>query len=286
MIDLHNHSTYSDGSLTPAELLALAEKTGLRLFSITDHNAVGAYEDLQDPAVRGKFSGKVLTGCEFSTMVNRQAVEILGYGFDPAPVRAFLAERKRKIPSMMLAELHLIYTTYQKLGVRLDLPESAFSREKHISAKRFILSELRAHEENKRFFLDPENMKEVLHYYRRELYNPESPLYVDYSPLNPTPKEIVALIHAAGGKAFLAHCYQYTPAVTDHLLEIAAAIGLDGIECYYSSFTKEQTAYLTDLCQKNGLLISGGSDFHGALRPEIPMGGVPMDPEHFQWAFD
>ncbi|MBQ8895113.1 MAG: PHP domain-containing protein [Clostridia bacterium] len=280
MIDLHNHSTYSDGSLTPTQLLELAEQKRLRLFSISDHNAVGAYSDME----RSKFSGKLLTGCEFSTMVNHQNVEILGYGIDPAPVAEFFAERRKRCPDPIRAELHHIYETYKKLGVQLDWPEADFDRQKHISAKRYVLYQLREFEENYRFFLDPENRHEVLRYYRRELYNPESPLYVDYSPLTADPKAIVELIHAAGGKAFLAHCYQYTPAVTDHLLEIAEAIGLDGIECYYTSFTKEQTAYLIDLCQKNGLLISGGSDFHGALRPETQMGTLPMDPSHFQWA--
>lgn len=282
MIDLHNHSTYSDGSLTPAELLQKAEGLGLTLFAISDHNSVGACLEYRE--LRHLFSGKLLHACEFSTMINRQNIEILGYGINPAPVAEFFAERRRKNPNPAKAELHHIYETYKKLGVRLDWPEEEFDREKYISAKRYVLYQLREFPENYRFFSDPENRHEVLHYYRRELYNPESPLYVDYSPLVADPREVVHLIHAAGGKALMAHCYQYTPEITDHLLEIAREYHLDGFECYYPTFTREQTAYLIDLCQKNGLLISGGSDFHGALRPKTEMACLPIDPAHLTWA--
>lgn len=282
MIDLHTHSTHSDGSLTPTQLLQKAEAMGLTLFAISDHNRVGACMEYAE--IRHLFSGKLLNACEFSTMIHGQSVEILGYGIDPAPVEAFFAERRKKIPNMMLAELHLIYETYKKRGVRLDWTEEEFDREKYISAKRYVLRQLREFPENYRFFLDPENRHEVGHYYRRELYNPKSPLYVDYSPLNADPREVVELIHAAGGKALMAHCFIYTSEITDRLLELAQTYGLDGFECYYPVFTQEQTDYLIDLCQKNDLLISGGSDFHGALRPETEMACLPIDPEHLKWA--
>lgn len=283
MIDLHCHSTCSDGSLTPAELLELAESKGLKILSVTDHSNVRAYQELEDPAVRKRFSGRLLRGCEFSTMVRQQNVEILGYGIDPAPVAEFFAERRKRIPDMMRAELQLIYETYRKLGVRLDWAVEDFEREKYISAKRYVLAQLKEFPENHRFCLDPENLNEPLHYYRRELYNPESPLYVDYSPLAASSDEIVGLIHRAGGKAFLAHCYQYTPIITDALEELARTLKLDGLECYYNSFTKEQTKFLLELCDRNGLLVSGGSDFHGALRPAVALGQVPVDPARFQW---
>ena len=283
MIDLHMHSTYSDGSLTPAELLDLAEAKGLKILSVTDHSNVRAYQELEDPAVRKRFSGRLLRGCEFSTRVRNQNVEVLGYGIDLAPVQAFFAERKKKFPDVMLAELALIYAAYKERGVRLDWPQEEFSREKHISAKRYVLAQLRAFEENKRFCLDPKNLSEPVRYYRRELYNPKSPLYVDYSPLSTAPEEIIGLIHRAGGKAFLAHCYQYTPDITDHLEEIVGEMKLDGIECYYSTFTPAQTAELLALCDRNHLLVSGGSDFHGALRPEVEMGCIAADPHRMEW---
>ncbi len=280
MIDLHMHSTYSDGSLTPAELLQMAENAGLELISITDHNRIGAYEDLKDPGIRSKFSGKIITGCEFSISVRGQLAEILGFGFDPCLMEPFIRQHYNKD---IHDELHLIYSVYKERGVRLDLPESAFSREKYISAKRFVLAQLRSHPENHKFFMDPSNQKVTLRYYRQELYNPKSPLYVDYSVLHPSPKAVVDQIHEAGGKAFLAHCFEYTSEITDCLLEIVAETGLDGLECYYSKFTPSQTEYLVNFCKENHLLISGGSDFHGALRPEVSLGSVAVDPQNFAW---
>lgn len=270
MTDLHCHSTYSDGTLTPAELLKLAEETGLSLFSISDHDRIGAYEDLKDPAVRSLFSGKMITGTELSCILRGQTVEILGYGYDPEKLHSFIESKKRP-PVFPPRELTLIYKTYQKKGIRLDLPMEAYSKEKYVSAKRFIFHQLQ-HPDNHKFFLNPENLNNMVQFYRQELYNPSSPLYVDYTPLFGSPMDAINAIHQAGGLAFLAHCFIYTETIYDHLEEIIQELPLDGIECWYSSFTKEQSAYLEEFCETHGLLMSGGSDFHGGNRPGTALG--------------
>ncbi len=284
MIDLHIHTTYSDGTLSPAEILSLAEKKGITTISLSDHNNIGAYQDLKDPSVRSLFSGRIITGCEFNTIIYGESVEILGYGFDLAPIGVFFEQRKKIFPDIMQAELELLYSTYLSKGVRLELPISEFSREKYIGPKRFIFHQLQS-EQNRKFFLDPENQTSPQTFYRRELYNLKSPLYVDYSPLHPTPQQLVDLIHGAGGVAFLAHCYLYTPSITTRLSQLTRAIGLDGIECHYATFTPAQTDALVKLCNQQNLLISGGSDFHGELplRPQVELGSVTIPPEHIDW---
>lgn len=283
MIDLHMHSNYSDGSLTPAELLEMAEEKNLKLISITDHNRIDAYSDLKDPAVRGRFTGKIISGTECSTTINGQAVELLCYGAEPELLQDYLEENYRVKQKNTPSELEVLYTSYKERGIRLDLPMSAYSKEKYTSPRRFIFALLRANEENKKYFLDPANMNDVPPFYRKELFNEKSPLFVDYSCFFPKPDELIKVLHDAGGKVFLAHCYLYTEAITDHLLEIAQRYKLDGIECYYTSFNPEQTAYLVDLCKANKLLISGGSDFHGAIRPQVQMGALSTDPQNFNW---
>lgn len=270
MTDLHCHSTYSDGTLTPAELLKLAEETGLALFSITDHDRIGAYEDLKDPAVRALFSGKIITGTELTAILRGQTVEILGYGYDPEKLAPFIESKKRP-PVFPPRELTLIYDTYRKAGVRLELAPEEYSKEKFISPKRMVFQQLQ-HPDNKDFFLDPANRENLIGYYRQELYNPDSPLYVDYTPLFGSPMDAVNAIHDAGGLAFLAHCFQYTDRIHGHLEEIIKELPLDGIECWYSTFTPEQSAYLEEFCTRNGLLMSGGSDFHGGNRPGTNLG--------------
>lgn len=270
MTDLHSHSTCSDGTFTPAEMLSLAEEAGLTLFSITDHDHIDAYEHLKDPAVRGRFSGKLITGTEITCILRGQTMEILGYGYDPAKLEAFIAT-KRKPPVFPPRELQMIYKEYLERGVRLDLPMERYYKEEFVSPKRMVWRQLK-HPDNKKFFLDPANQENMTGYYRQELYNPESPLYVDYTPLFGSPYDAVDAIHAAGGLAFLAHCYQYTEVIYDHLEEIIRELPLDGIECWYPTFTAEQSAYLEQFCETHGLLMSGGSDFHGGNRPGTALG--------------
>lgn len=276
MIDLHIHTTYSDGSMTPVEILQEAQSLGIQMLSITDHNSVDAYQDLQKKDIRNVFSGEIITGVEFATVVFGQVVEILGYGFDLMPISKFVESAYGDKADYMRRELHFIYSTYQKIGVHMCKQESEFSVAEYGSAKRFVFDEL-VREENKKFFLDASNQKRFKGFIRGEIYNPESLLYVDYSKLLPSPSEIIATIHKAGGHAFLAHCFLYTDQIWNHLDDVLETIPLDGIEVWYSTFTDEQTASLEEFCRRNYLLMSGGSDFHGRNRPKISLGNPQIN---------
>ena len=82
MIDLHIHTTFSDGSDEPEVILRKAEQLGLRYISITDHDSLGAYENLNDNSISRYFSGNIIPGCEFSVVHNKMPIEVLGYGID------------------------------------------------------------------------------------------------------------------------------------------------------------------------------------------------------------
>ncbi len=271
MIDLHCHSTHSDGSLTPAKLLTTAEKLGLKIFSITDHDNTGAYDELTDPAVRKLFSGKLISGVELTSFMNGQPVEILGYGIDPVKIRTVIDEINGRRDMQLL--LKRMYEEYTKRGIRLPRPMEEYNEKTYLNPRRFVFAQLVEIPENHAFFLDFEaHTDEPLTYYRQELYNEKSPLYIDFSPLYLSPDEIIAAIHEAGGLAFLAHSFCYTERIHGHLDEIADRYPFDGLECFYPQFTEEQTCAITALCKERGLLMSGGSDFHGKLRPGIELG--------------
>lgn len=271
MIDLHCHSTYSDGSLTPEALLRQAERLGLKQFSITDHNRVGAYDDLARPEVRKLFSGKLITGVELVSILNGQIVDILGYGIDPKKIGDIIKEIDGRRDLKVV--LKIMYEEYLKRGIQLPRPMEEYDTEIHLNPRRFVFAQLVEIPENHAFFLDFEaHTDEPLTYYRHELYNKESPLYIDFSALYFSPEEIINAIHEAGGLAFLAHSYCYTESIHGHLDEITDRYPFDGLECRYPQFTAEQTAAITALCRKKGLLMSGGSDYHGALRPGIKLG--------------
>lgn len=114
-------------------------------------------------------------------------------------------------------------------------------------------------------------MSDIGKFYRNEMYNPDSPLYIDFSFTMPDIQSVIDAIHNSGGLAFLAHLYVYNKRVYNDLSEIAQ-YDFDGFECKYPSFTQAQSENLITFCKSNSLYCSGGSDFHGKRRPEISMG--------------
>ncbi len=232
---------------------------------------MGAYDEIAKPEVRRLFSGKLITGVELVSILNGQIVDILGYGVDPQKIRDIIekidARRDLKVV------LKIMYEEYLKRGIRLPRPMEEYDTKIHLNPRRFVFAQLVEIPENHAFFLDFEaHTDEPLTYYRHELYNKESPLYVDCSSLSFDVDEVIKAIHQAGGRAFLAHSFCYTPDIYDHLDEITDQHRFDGLECFYPAFTPEQTEAITSLCARKQLLMSGGSDFHGAIRPQISLG--------------
>lgn len=284
MIDLHIHSVHSDGSEKPQDILKLAEAMGVKLLSITDHNTVAAYQELQKDDIRKVYSEELVTGAELATVLFGQVIEILGYGFDPAMLEGFIRKAYGDQEDYMQREVRLIYSAYQKLGVQFSRQMSEFSVKEHGSAKRFIYQDLKQ-EKNRQFYLEDSNRNKFKGFIRGEIYNPESMLHVDYSRLLPSPAEVVDAIHQAGGTAFLAHPFQYTDAVWNHLDKVLSEVSLDGVEVWYSGFSDEQVLYLQEFCKREKLLMSGGSDFHGKNRPKVLLGNSQIDPlSIYHWA--
>ena len=278
MIDLHIHTTHSDGSMNPIEILRKAETLGIKLLSFTDHNSVGAYAELKNADVRQVFSGNLIHGVEFTTTVRGQVVEILGYGFDYEVIEKYIENRYGNKKDYFQQEMHLIYSTYKERGIHLYQCENDFSVEKYGSGKRFVFEDL-VRPENEKFFKDATNQKNMRGYLRGEIYNPESQLYVDYTRLLPSASEIVEVIHRAGGVAFLAHCFLYTEHIWSRLDEGLCELLLDGMEVWYPAFSLAQMETLKKFCTEKKIFMSGGSDFHGQLRPEISLGNDHIEAE-------
>ena len=155
----------------------------------------------------------------------------------------------------------------------LEEPDTVFDTYR-VNCRPAILAELRKYPENARFFGSTEEFETIDQntFSRYYIYNINSPLYCDQSPLFPTLKDVIDIIHSCGGLAFLAHALVYTKDLIDNI-DTVIAEGLDGLECYYGTFDAEQREFLCGKCREHGIYISGGSDFHGLdMRPENPMG--------------
>jgi hypothetical protein len=161
-----------------------------------------------------------------------------------------------------IREFELVKKRYKEIGLQFDINNIVYNPKKE-NFKGAFKKELLRHEENFKFFLEPKSFNGISSFVRNELYNPKSKLYVDCSSLHPSLEETISMIHEAKGLAFLAHPFAYSPTIVDELENLVKIYKLDGLECYHTKFTDENSAYLLDFCNKHSLYKSGGSDFHG-----------------------
>ena len=279
-IDLHTHTNYSDGRVAPEHSLAEAENLGLALFSFSDHNTVEAYRNLTD--IRHVFSGKILPAAELSTTFKGDVIEILGYGIDTEKMSGLISQNYYTFYEKQVREARLDTDALLAAGVKLDEkfvramkeePHTIFDPSRETN-RPYLLREMQRHPENVRFFESEEEFLNLTpqRFSRDYLFNAQSALYSDQSSLSPDLMTLLDMINTCGGLAFLAHPFVYSQNVISSLDDLAAS-GIDGMECFYGTFTSEQKKFLFDFCEEKGLFKSGGSDFHGLkMRPKNIIG--------------
>jgi predicted metal-dependent phosphoesterase TrpH len=270
MIDLHIHTTSSDGSKEPEEILRKAEQLGLSHISITDHDSLGAYEKLSGKRLPRIFRGELIPGCEFSVVHNKMPIEVLAYGVDFEMIRAtglvseeWFLERENQYINRMKEIFR---------NLNLKMTESLSIRSGKAFATQVIHADMRKYPENEKHF-SADIWKHVNAFYRTCINNEESPFFLNQIKDYPTVEEISALIKKAGGKSFLAHLYGYY--TDDHIRFLDSLVSLealDGVECYHSLHDPDKTNFLLDYCKEHGLLATGGSDYHGDLKPTVFLG--------------
>ena len=266
-IDLHTHTNKSDGTFTPNELLSLAELQKISILSITDHESVDAYYDMD----RNLFSGKIIPGIELRTSCFGVSIELLGYGFNIDKMKETIKKYHYKNTEELDAYMiRLAYEQYTKKGVKLD---SNFIEEFNSSASprlsKYIKSAILKYPENEKF---SKEIPEGKSFFRTCMTNPNHPLFLDLSPAFPTVGELIKAIKEADGIVSIPHIFQYKAHAEKILFHLLDNYDIDLIECYYSSFTPEQVEFLLDVCKKYNKQVSGGSDFHGIVRPSVELG--------------
>ncbi len=265
IIDLHIHSTASDGSVAPLDILPLVKNARLDAFALTDHDAVhGAREILAHPHLLGDV--KFLTGVEISAQPPDffdvpGSFHILGYGFDidhsalNQALKDQQAARKNRNPQ--------IIDRLNRLGFDISLEAVIAASEKDAQIGRPHIA---------RTMVTKGFAASINHAFDRWL-GKGKPAYVEKSRI--ATAAAIELIRGAGGVAVLAHpgllevvdfnAYEY-------LISELAPMGLAGLEAYYPGHSPEETDYFLELTEKFGLLATGGSDFHGTINPEIHIG--------------
>lgn len=256
-IDLHVHSTFSDGTCTPTELIALAGERGLSHIALTDHDSVnGIPEGLK---ASQHSSVTLIPGVELSSEHNKRDIHIVGLGIDYqnedfiSHLKQFQKDRTDRNIKMCrkLADAGFDISYDEIIA---DDPDAVITR-CHIAkqlAKKGYVTQL----------WDAFN----------KYIGDDCPYFVPREKF--TPSQAVSLIKKAGGTAVLAHplLYHMTHEELCALLDDLKDAGLDAIEAIYSSNHHGDESYVRTLATKYHLAISGGSDFHGKNKPNIALG--------------
>ncbi|MGQ0667247.1 MAG: PHP domain-containing protein [Nitrospiraceae bacterium] len=256
-LDLHVHTTHSDGSSTPAEVVGLAHKAGVTALAITDHDIMTG---VAEATVTGQqFGIEIIPGIEISSMLGDSELHVLGYFLDPQ--EAGLNERLTVLRESRHRRNPQIIERLQALGIDITYEE--------VLALAGAGSVGRPH--IARILMGKGVVATAQEAFDRFLAA-DRPAYVPR--ILPSPAEAIQWIKAAKGLAVLAHptWVKTTEGTLTDLVRQLKADGLDGVEVHYSTHTARQTREYLGLARQLGLLVAGGSDFHGLTKPDIAVG--------------
>ncbi len=258
MIDLHTHTNESDGSSAPSQLVAEAKQTGLQVLAITDHDTLAGYEAARPAAARAGL--ELICGIELSTKFNRRSVHLLGYFLNGGPSRDF-QEWLREMQESRRDRNRRLAARLRSFGMDIQLEEVEAKGRRMTGRPHFakVMVE-KGYVANTQQAFD-------------EYLDESARGYVDR--LEPQLAEGIQHIRGGGGIAALPHPIRLAePDRLDTLLPELLAMGLEGLEVYHSDHTPQETEALRGIALRHGLIITGGSDYHGDLKPGIPLGTV------------
>lgn len=253
--DLHTHTSFSDGSLSPTELIELAEEVGLCAIALTDHNSIGGVSELIEAAM-GK-NVVAIPGIEFSTDYNGRELHLLALGFGPdaypriSGIVDELTERKRAAIEGLIDDL--IAAGYKIDRDRIHRGALGIVNRAHVATELVRCG----------YAASRKDAFERILYSGGPFYR--SPKYIDVS-------ECVDFIKSIGAVSVLAH--PFLNIGYDGVREVLGMLRgrLDAMEVIYSEYDEKTTEISLALVREFGLLPSGGSDFHGKNKPDISLG--------------
>lgn len=270
-IDLHIHTTISDGFYTPKEVIDEAVKNGVSVIAIADHDTTEAYNNELFTYAKSK-NIEIINAVEISTRANKVGIHVLGYKYDLDDMK--FREKLYKIRNARHDYLHNVAKKLNELGYFLNVKELD-----KIDAvtKAHIALDIINNEKNKEKLIEVFSHIPSKGEFIENVMNENCPAYVKKESI--TPKEAAKIIRDAKGKVVLAHpvAYAHEDNLTDsNILEIIKDMKPDGIEAnylYVDRYNKmfDETKKWNQFAKENNLFVTIGSDFHNkdGIRPEI-----------------
>jgi predicted metal-dependent phosphoesterase TrpH len=240
--------------------MQLAKEIGLSGLSITDHDTIEAYNSLFD--LGKEFGLEVISGVEFSSYCEGKSVHVLGYNFDVKnkPLLAFCQSHQNRRKERNLGMLKKL----EAIGKPVTEDEILALNDKSTGRPHIALAMI------KRGYVS--SVQEAFNLYLGD----QKSCFVQGNVFSV--EETIDIIHAAGGIAIIAHPHLITPS---SLLHQVLKLPFDGIECWYSRFPPQQEARWIDIANRRGWIKTGGSDYHGSVKPQTPLGCSWVNREHF-----
>ena len=256
IVDLHLHSTASDGSLAPADVVALAQRNGVKIMALTDHDSLGGLPAALERAVEAGI--RIIPGIELSVSEQNMDVHLLAYGFDPSDAR--LLEAIARYRESRHDRARKILLRLKGLGIRIPMEEveeiargGAIGRP-HVAEALMVNGHV-----------------ETFHEAFQRYLGHHAPACVAKHTVSL--EEAVEVVRDAGGVTVLAH-----PGTLNRDAWIAglARRGLDGIEVWHSKHGPAEINRYREIARAHGLIMTGGSDFHGERTPDVSIGSVAV----------
>ncbi|MBE9065632.1 PHP domain-containing protein [Leptolyngbya cf. ectocarpi LEGE 11479] len=241
MLELHCHTTFSDGTLTPQQLVERAVAKGVKALAITDHDTIAGWDEARNAAQPHGL--EIVPGIELSTTYNGRSMHILGFYPDPQKLRDPLEERiegRHRRAQKMVDKL-------SELGYPIDLPSmpgNIAPGRPHVARAMLAAGYVTSQQEAFQRFIGD-----------------HGPAYVPYEKF--TAAEGIALLKSCGAVPVWAHPYLFRGGIVEEVLPELVQAGLMGVEVYHPQHSISEERVLAELCEQYGLLMTGGSDYHG-----------------------
>lgn len=247
LVDMHLHTTASDGSFSPSEVVQRVKSSGIKVFSLTDHDTTAGVHEVEDDIPEGM---EFFKGIEFSCKAGDIKCHVLGYSYDdnhPDFMKALAAAEAKREDKLTTRIEHLREVD----GIELTADEIAELEAIPSAGKPHIANIL---------------MRRGIPGTRTEIIN----RYLEFGVESRIPAELaIRAIKSSGGVAIWAHPLGGENEIhmnreeLEGKLDVLQGIGIEGLECFYSRYDENEIAMLLDIAESRGLLVSGGSDFHG-----------------------
>ncbi len=256
-IDLHTHSTASDGTLSPSDVIRSAKDAGLEAIALTDHDTTGGLVEARDQAT--KLNLEFIPGCELSVVSPSGNMHILGYWIPPGPSKLsqsleYLRQRRHDRNHLIMAKLNALGMEIQYEDVLAVSGGDAVGRP-HIAQVMHAKGYVGSVNDAFRLYLGSDG----------KAYVPKEKL---------GPRQAIELLKSVDATVVLAHPFLLGLQGPDlrGVIRQLKDYGLDGLEAYYTLHRPDQTLTYLQIAKDLDLLITGGSDFHGAVKPDVQLG--------------